>query len=974
MKKLIFLLLLSTPLLGSCQFFDRVHAEDKKPSFHSEKTDVSQDPKVIGARRQITQVGPRSGESYFSPDGSKLILQSERFEGNPFYQIYSLDLKSGRSELLSTGKGKTTCAWYHPSMTKALYSSTHLDPDLKKKAQEEFDTRKSGQKAKYSWSYDDTYDIFEVNLKTKAQKRLTTVKGYDAEASYSPDGQWILFASNRTGYTEKLPAEDQKLFEQDPSSQMELYIMKSDGTNVKRLTNHLGYDGGPFFSHDGKKITWRRFTPNGASAEIWTMNVDGSDPKELTHWKAMSWAPFYHPSGDYIIFTSNKLGYSNFELFIVDAAGTKEPVRVSYWDGFDGLPVFSPDGQKLAWTHRDEKGESQVFLADWDDAKARSLLGLGARAPRGSDLLGDFNPHDGRTIVSYLASQELGGRLTGSPEEIRLNRELGVLMKDLGLKPGWQNTYTQEFEFTSGVDAGSGNEVVLSLEGKEQKLKQGDDFMPLSFSKSGAFEAAGIAFAGYGLVAPANEKQPEYNSYKDLDVKGKWVLAFREIPEEVPNQRRIFLNQVSRLHHKALVAKQAGAVGLILVSGPNSTAKQKILKLRFDGSFAEAGLPVLSVSDDVAEKLLKSTGRSLKSWQSELDQGVIKGEAELKNVRLGAKVDLIEKKSTGRNTLGMISVPGAKQTLVIGAHGDHLGKGESGSSLAKGAEQGQVHVGADDNASGVAALFMVAQQMQKAIKAGTFKPKQNILFAVWSGEEIGLLGSSAFLRMNKAPLSAYLNMDMVGRLRDTLLVQGAGSALEWRSILEPLAVSQKVSISIQNDPYVPSDAMVFYVKGVPTIMFFTGVHTEYHTPRDTAETINYEGLAEIARLMTSVGQSIAAGQDGAQKPVKLTYQKVESSHQKLEGRSFRVYLGTIPDYAQEKVKGVLISGTSKDSPAEKAGLKSGDVIKGMAGTKIDNIYDYVYVLQSLKPNQKVPVEVFRQEKTLTLELTPVLKE
>ena len=974
MKKLIFSLLVSTPLLGSCQFFDRVQADDKKPSFQSEKTDVSLDPKVISARRQITQVGPRSGESYFSPDGRKLILQSERFEGNPFYQIYSLDLKSGRTELLSTGKGKTTCAWFHPSMTKALYSSTHLDPDLKNKAQQEYDTRKSGQKAKYSWSYDDTYDIFEVNLKTKAQKRLTSAKGYDAEASYSPDGQWILFASNRTGYTDKLSADDQKLFEQDPSSQMEIYIMKSDGTNVKRLTNHLGYDGGPFFSHDGKKITWRRFTPNGASAEIWTMNVDGSEAKELTHWKAMSWAPFFHPSGDYIIFTSNKLGYSNFELFIVDAAGTKEPVRVSYWDGFDGLPVFSPDGQKLAWTHRDEKGESQVFLADWDDAKARALLGLGARAPRGSDLLGDFNPHDGRTLVSYMASQELGGRLTGSPEEIRLNQDLGTLMKDLGLKPGWQNTYTQAFEFTSGVDAGAGNEVVLSLEGKDQKLKQGDDFMPLSFSKSGTFAPAGVAFAGYGLVAPADEKQPEYNSYKDLDVKGKWVLAFREIPEEIPNPRRIFLNQVSRLHHKALVAKQAGAVGLILVAGPNSTAKQKILKLRFDGSFAEAGLPVISVSDDVAEKLLKSTGRSLKSWQSELDQGVIKGEAELKNVRLAAKVDLIEKKSTGRNTLGMISVPGAKQTLVIGAHGDHLGKGESGSSLAKGAEQGQIHVGADDNASGVAALFMVAQQMQKAIKAGTFKPKQNILFAVWSGEEIGLLGSSAFLKMNKAPLSAYLNMDMVGRLRDTLLVQGAGSALEWRSILEPLAVSQKVSISIQNDPYVPSDAMVFYVKGVPTIMFFTGVHTEYHTPRDTAETLNYEGLADIASLMNQLGQTIAAGQDGAQKPVKLTYQKVESSHQKLEGRSFRVYLGTIPDYAQEKVKGVLISGTSKDSPAEKAGLKSGDVIKGIAGTKIDNIYDYVYILQSLKPNQKVPVEVFRQEKTLTLELTPVLKE
>jgi Zn-dependent M28 family amino/carboxypeptidase len=451
-------------------------------------------------------------------------------------------------------------------------------------------------------------------------------------------------------------------------------------------------------------------------------------------------------------------------------------------------------------------------------------------------------------------------------------------------------------------------------------------------------------------------------------------LAFREIPEEIPNPRRIFLNQVSRLHHKALVAKQAGAIGLLLVSGPNSTAKQKILKLRFDGSFAEAGIPVVSISDETAEALLKSTGRSLKSWQTELDKGAMKGESELKNVLATAQVELIEKKSTGHNTLGMIQVPGAKQTLVIGAHGDHLGRGESGSSLARGGEVGQVHFGADDNASGVAALFMIAQAMQTEMKKGTFKPKQNILFAVWSGEEIGLLGSSAFLKMNKAPLSAYLNMDMVGRLRETLMVQGAGSALEWRQILEPLAIAQKLSVSIQNDPYVPSDSMVFYVKQVPTVMFFTGVHTEYHTPRDTAATLNYEGISEIARLMSSTAQVLASGQDKAQKPVKLTYEKVESSHQKLEGRSFRVYLGTIPDYAQEKVKGVLISGTSKDSPAEKSGLKAGDVIKGLAGTKIDNIYDYVYVLQSLKPNQKIPVEVYRQGQSLTLELTPVLKE
>jgi len=157
---------------------------------------------------------------------------------------------------------------------------------------------------------------------------------------------------------------------------MDIFIMNADGSNVKRLTDIKGYDGGPFFSADGKKITWRRFAPNGQSAEIMTMNIDGSEQKQVTHLKAMSWAPYFHPSGDYLIFTTNKLGFSNFELYIVDTDGKRDPVRVSYIPDFDGLPVFSPDGKQLSWTHRNEKGESQIYISDWNDKKARELLGL----------------------------------------------------------------------------------------------------------------------------------------------------------------------------------------------------------------------------------------------------------------------------------------------------------------------------------------------------------------------------------------------------------------------------------------------------------------------------------------------------------------------------------------------------------------------------------------------------------------------
>lgn len=956
--------------LSSCQFFEQSRAQDSgKPGFASAPVNDKDDPHVIGPRRQLTQVGPRSGEAYFSPDGKKMILQSERAPGNPFYQIYVLDLETGKSELVSPGKGKTTCSWFHPSMKKALFSSTHLDPDLDKKVKEEEEQRKSPQKNKYSWSFDETFDIFEKTFADKKLKRLTSEKGYDAEASYSPDGQWIAFASNRSGYSEKLNPDEEKLFSQDPSSQMEIYIMRADGTEVKRLTHELGYDGGPFFSADGKKITWRRFTPNGASAEIWTMNVDGSEQKALTRLNAMSWAPFFHPSGDYLIFTTNKLGYSNFELFIVDAEGKKDPVRVSYWDGFDGLPVFSPDGQRMAWTHRDEKGESQVYIADWDDAKARSLLGLPQRAPRGSELMGRYSEGDAKRIVSYLASETLAGRMTGSNEEKQMAQDLGLLMKDLGLEPFAGKNFVEEFEFTAGVELGSRNSISLQDSGGKWDGKIETDFMPLSFSKSGEFNEAPVAFAGYGLVAPASETQAAYDSYRDLDVKGKWVLVFREIPEDIANPRRIFLNQVSRLQHKALVAKQAGAVGLLIATGPRSSSKQKVMKLRFDGAMADAGLPVLSISDELAERLLKPSGVSLIDWQKSLDQGEIKGASDLPGVKLKASVDLKEKKAKGHSVLGLLKIPKAKGTLVIGAHGDHLGRGESGSSLARGSEQGQIHFGADDNASGVAALLMIAQEFSRKMKAGEWKPTQNILFAVWSGEEIGLIGSNAFLTKHKGPFSSYLNIDMVGRLRDSLLVQGAGSAKEWRELLEPIGIRSGLSLSLQNDPYLPTDSMAFYMKGIPSLTFFTGSHGEYHTPRDLPSTLNYEGIGQVARV-------IAATAEELEKPWRthLTYEKVESSRKQLEGRSFRVYLGTIPDYAQDKARGVRISGTSKDSPAEKAGLLEGDVIRELAGTKIENIYDYVYVLQALKPNQKVPIEVERKGKSLKFEITPTVKE
>jgi Tol biopolymer transport system component len=221
--------------------------------------------------------------------------------------------------------------------------------------------------------------------KGPAEIRLTNARGYDAEASFSPDGQLIVFSSNRSAYDHELSKEDRERLEIDPAYFADLYVMKADGSGLRRLTNVPGYDGGPFFFPDGKRIIWRRFTEDGLKADVWSMKPDGSDAKKLTDFGAMSWAPYVHPSGQYVLFASNKLGFSNFEIFMVDIDGSKEPVRVTYTDGFDGLPVPTPDGKELVFTSSRGGGPgAQLYIAQWNHEQAlEALANAPARIPAG---------------------------------------------------------------------------------------------------------------------------------------------------------------------------------------------------------------------------------------------------------------------------------------------------------------------------------------------------------------------------------------------------------------------------------------------------------------------------------------------------------------------------------------------------------------------------------------------------------------
>ncbi len=949
--------------------------------------------------RQLTFQGNRSGEGYFGPQGRRIVFQSEREPGNPFYQIYWMDLENGDTARVSPGHGKTTCGWIHPHQDKILFASTHDDPDARRKQKEELEFRASGRQRRYSWDYDEHYELYEAGMDGGQMRRLTNALGYDAEGSWSPDGRTIVFASNRHAYSQPLSDRDREIFEVDKSLMVDLYRMKADGSGLQRLTDVKGYDGGPFFSPDGKQICWRRFSEDGATAEIYLMNSDGSNQRPITRMGAMSWAPFFHPSGRYLIFATNRHGFGNFELYLVDAQGELGPVRVTYTDGFDGLASFSPDGRTLSWTsNRSSNNQSQLFVADWNHQAALALLRLSTPAtplkvlseskialPETSAAI---RAEDLRSHVAYLASEPLQGRLTGSPGERQATAYLASFFESLGLLPaGEEGSYFQDFEFTAAVQMGSGNKLTLAQGDQQTELAADQDWRPLAFSRTGSIEASEVAFAGYGIVAPEAEDQPEYDSYVHLDVQGKWVVVLRFLPDGITPERRQHLARYASLRYKAMVARDRGARGLIVASGPHSQVREQLVKLSYDASMSGTSVAIISVTDAIAARLLEAAEKDLGQVQSELDSGEAAMGFALPDLKISAIIDLTPEKRVGRNVLALLPAsdqPGAS-AVAIGAHLDHLGRGQASGSLAKENEKGQIHPGADDNASGVAGLMEIAQYLAD-LKSGGQDFQRDLLFAGWSGEELGLLGSNHFVQDFSLELQqhgrqghsgtpglqpaivAYLNLDMIGRLRDKLVVQGVGSSSIWPGLIEQRNAPVGLALTIQNDSYLPTDATSFYMMKVPVLSAFTGSHEDYHSPRDTAEKINYEGAQRISRFMALIARDLA------KRDSLPDYVAMKAPEEKGQRAGLRAYLGTIPDYAQGEVKGLKISGVSQGGPADQAGLKGGDLIVEMAGKKIENIYDYTYAIDALKIGEPVQVVVVRDGKRLTLEITPASRQ
>ena len=626
-----------------------------------------------------------------------------------------------------------------------------------------------------------------------------------------------------------------------------------------------------------------------------------------------------------------------------------------------------------------------------------------------------------RRDVTYLASDALEGRRTGTPGANDAAHYIAGEFSQIGLKPAFntirapknraeaRSNYRQTFPYVAGVELGKDNVLQLIAQKPIQpaggtgtsaaaiNFRTGDEWVPVGFSSNARVADAPLAFVNYGITAP----ELNHDDYAGSRTSGYIAIAFAGTPDgENPHGK---FARYEDLRFKAIAARNAGAKGLMVISREVNFKEDRLSRLSYDHNSSDAGIPVIALSRQSAERILQAAG--LENSIAELETALremIASAAKLPStqrdktleprlldsVKVTLQSDILRREVTAANVIGVLegSDPQLKnEAIVIGAHYDHLGRGGAG-SLAQ--REGEVHHGADDNASGTAGLIELA----RLLTTQRPKPRRTIVFAAFSGEEEGLLGSNFYVNHPLVPLTntvAMINMDMIGRMKDRkLVIGGVGTSPEWTAMIEKANVEQgwtatssaahpsrlevandvskRFLLTLNEDGFGPSDHSSFYAKQIPVLFFWTGTHADYHKPTDTSEKINYDDEARILSMVARIVREI----DTSEK--RPTYQVAKSAS---TGRStgFRVYLGTIPNYA-DTADGLLLDGVRDDSPASQAGLQAGDRIVKLAGRDVHNVYDYTAALGEMKAGQEYEVEILRGTERVKLKLTPAARK
>jgi hypothetical protein len=597
-------------------------------------------------------------------------------------------------------------------------------------------------------------------------------------------------------------------------------------------------------------------------------------------------------------------------------------------------------------------------------AAAVSWVAFGATA--------NIDPNVYLDDVKFLASPELRGRATGSPELEKAGAFIAARFKEFGLKPADGKGYYQAFTVTTDARLGKANRFHFTDAGHTTVLHFPEDFVPLNFSSAGKLSGA-VVFVGYGITAP----EYNYDDYQGIDAKGKIVLMLRHEPQEF-DEKSVFAGKAYTQHaqfsSKATNAKIHGAAGVILINDrANHRADADQLETfgRTAGP-ADAGIPFLQVRADKLEGWFADAGKDLTSIVEQIDRTLKPQPFAFPDaVRVDANLDVERAVKTVHNVAGYL--PGeTDEYVILGAHYDHLGLGEQ-FSLAPDLA-GTVHPGADDNASGTAGVIELARWFSTQPKQ-----KRGILFLTFAGEELGLLGSSFYTAHPDLPLDkavAMINMDMIGRVRNgKLYIGGAGTGTTLRALLEK---SPKYGLNLDYSDtagYGSSDHMEFIPKQVPVLFFFSGLHSDYHKPGDTWDKIDAPDAAHVLQLVADITDNLREAPD---RPLFVRIAPptgAENAHAggiagsgDSKASGYGPYFGSIPDFG-EGTKGVKFSDVTPGSPAGKAGLKGEDVLVEFDAKPIDNLYDFTYALQAKKPGDVVKVKVLRNGKPVEASVT-----
>ena len=555
--------------------------------------------------------------------------------------------------------------------------------------------------------------------------------------------------------------------------------------------------------------------------------------------------------------------------------------------------------------------------------------------------------------VNYLASDSLAGRKPGTEGDLAAAKYIANEFEKVGLLK-FNETYFQKLLVTTEVKAGEKNSFTIG----EYSATLATDYTPMSYTANANVEAK-VVFAGYGFNI--NEDSLKWNDFDKIDAKGKWVIILRADPE-LDNPNSAFITY-SKDRTKILAARDAGAAGVLLVSGAEVEKDDLLMELKLGRDNVSEMIPVANITRALANKILLQSGKTIEDLEKLIIESHSPSSFEIET-SVNISLEVIKGEVETQNVVAYIegSDPNLKnEYVVLGAHYDHLGMGgaESGSRRP---DTTAVHNGADDNASGVAAMIEIAEKLS-AMKDSL---KRSVVFVAFAGEEMGLLGSKFFAEnplFDLKSVQTMINLDMVGRLdttSNTLSIGGTGTSTAFENLLKEMEKTSNLNIAQSPEGFGPSDHASFYVLDIPVLFFTSGGNSEYHTPFDDADLINFNGMKKVADFGLQLIVNLA------NKAEKIDFQLAGPKERNNSGRGLKVKLGIMPAYADENNQGVKVEAVTQGGPAFEAKMLKGDVIVAVNELPVQNIYDYMARLQTLKLGQTITVDVMREGKKVTL--------